>query len=117
MTCSFLGRAANFYLGEKPVAIFVPEQKSEPGKGNFRPYYPFYSYHPLPQLTIEKQLGEFADANGSLLCIGEKRDFTVLNGSPISSVKDRCELLGETGDTPGRAVFRIRAARPAKAAR
>jgi 4-amino-4-deoxy-L-arabinose transferase-like glycosyltransferase len=108
VTCSFLGRAANFYLGEKPVAIFVPEQKSEPGdKGNFRPYYPFYSYHPLPQLTIEKQLGEYVNANGTLLCIGEKRDFRLLNTSETSSVKGRCELLGETGDTPGRAVFRI----------
>ena len=70
-------------------------------------YYPFYSYHPLPQLTIEQQLGEFAHTNGSLLCIGEKRDFGYLNTSERSSVRGRCELLGETGDTPGRAVFRI----------
>ena len=109
VTCSFLGRAAKYYLGEQPVAIFVPDPKLRPdyGKGNFRPYYPFYSYHPLPQLTIEKQLGEFADAHGSLLCIGEKRDFRLLNTEETSSVKGRCELLGETGDTPGRAVFRI----------
>jgi len=112
VTCSFLGRAAKYYLGEQPVAIFVPDPKlrADYGKGNFRPYYPFYSYHPLPQLTIEKQLGEFADAHGSLLCIGEKRDFRQLNTEETSSVKGRCELLGETGDTPGRAVFRITSA-------
>jgi 4-amino-4-deoxy-L-arabinose transferase-like glycosyltransferase len=109
VTCSFLGRAAKFYLGEQPSAIFVPDPKlrADYGKGNFRPYYPFYSYHPLPQLTIEKQLGAFADSNGSVLCIGEKRDFSQLNTAESSSVKGRCELLGETGDTPGRAVFRI----------
>ena len=113
VTCSFLGRAAKFYLGEQPSAIFVPDPKlrADYGKGNFRPHYPFYSYHPLPQLTIEKQLGEFADANGSLLCIGEKRDFRLLNTSDASSVRGRCELLGETGDTPGRAIFRIHASK------
>lgn len=107
VTCSFLGRAAKFYLGEQPAAIFVPDQKALPGHGNFRPYYPFYSYHPLRQLTIERQLGEFADSQKSVLCLGERRDFTLLNESPTSSVRGRCELLGETGEKPGRAVFRI----------
>ncbi len=114
VTCSFLGRAAKFYLGETPVAIFVPDQTllGDYGKGNFRPYYPFYSYHPLPQLTIEKQLGAYVEANGDILCLGEKRDFKLLNSSETSSVRGRCELLGETGDTPGRAVFRIKSTKP-----
>jgi 4-amino-4-deoxy-L-arabinose transferase-like glycosyltransferase len=107
VTCSFLGRAAKFYLGEQPVAIFVPDPKQLPGKANFRPYYPFYSYHPLRQLTIEAQLGAYADTQKSVLCLGEKRDFLLLNQSESSSVRGRCELLGETGEKPGRAVFRI----------
>lgn len=113
VTCSFLGRAANFYLHEKPEAIFVPEQKPagpNPG-GNFRPFYPFYSYHALRQLTIEKELGNYVKQQGSILCIGEKRDFELLNESATSSVKGQCELLGETGDSPGRAVFRVSAAK------
>lgn len=107
VTCSFLGRAAKFYLGEQPVAIFVPDQKLLGGSANFRPFYPFYSYHPLRQLTIEGQLGAYADTQVSVLCLGERRDFTFLNESPTSSVRGRCELLGETGERPGRAVFRI----------
>ncbi len=109
VTCSFLGRAANFYLGEKPEAIFVPDQKlnNSGSHENFRPFYPFYSYHPLRQLTIEKELGAFAQKEGTVLCIGEKRDYRTLNESETSSVKGKCELLGETGDNPGRAVFRI----------
>lgn len=107
VTCSFLGRAAKFYLGEQPVAIFVPDQRLLDGRGNYRPFYPFYSYHPLRQLTIEEQLGAYADTQASVLCLGERRDFKLLNESPTSSVRGRCELLGETGEKPGRAVFRI----------
>lgn len=109
MTCSFLGRAANYYMGEIPVGIFVPDQKNLGGHRNFRPYYPFYSYHPLRQFTIEKQLGEYADQRASVLCIGEQRDFISLNQDETSSVRGRCELLGQTGEKPGRSVFRIHA--------
>jgi 4-amino-4-deoxy-L-arabinose transferase-like glycosyltransferase len=111
VTCSFLGRAANFYLHEKPEAIFVPDQKllGHSPYENFRPFYPFYSYHPLRQLTIERELGDYVKQQGSILCLGEKRDFHLLNEADNSSVKGQCELLGETGDNPGRAVFRVSA--------
>ena len=96
-------------MGEIPVGIFVPDQKNLGGHRNFRPYYPFYSYHPLRQFTIEKQLGEYADQRASVLCIGEQRDFISLNQGATSSVRGRCELLGQTGEKPGRSVFRIHA--------
>ncbi len=109
LTSSFLGRAANYYMHEKPTAIFVTAPKNLEGKSkeNFRPFYPFYSYHALPQIDLEKDLGNFVDKNHSVLCIAEKRDFYSLNESDNSSVKGRCELIATTGDKPGRSVFRI----------
>jgi 4-amino-4-deoxy-L-arabinose transferase-like glycosyltransferase len=109
ITCSFLGRAANYYLKEKPAAIFVSSPKTQEGKAkdNFRPFYPFYSYHALRQIKLETELLNFVQEKGSVLCIGEQRDFELLNTGQVSSVKGHCELLGATGEKPGRAVFRI----------
>jgi hypothetical protein len=111
ITSSFLGRAANYYLKEKPTAIFVGSPAIQEGKAkdNFRPFYPFYSYHALRQIKLENELLSFVQEKGTVLCIGEKRDFELLNASDASSVKGHCELLGTTGDKPGRAVFRIHA--------
>lgn len=102
ITCSFLGRSANYYLKEKPVAIFVAVQKDK----NFRPFYPFYAYHALPQVSVEQGLGVMADQAGTLFCLAEARDFTLLNESPDSSVKGRCELLFKL---ERRALIRIHA--------
>ena len=109
ITCSFLGRATNYYLKEKPAAIFVSSPKTLEGKAkeNFRPFYPFYSYHALRQIKLETELLNFVQEKGTVLCIGERRDFELLNTSKVSSVKGHCELLGATGEKPGRAVFRI----------
>ncbi len=109
ISSSFLGRATNYYFREKPAAIFVPSAKNLDGKRkyNFRPFYPFYSYHALRQVTVEEGLGEFVDSQGTVICIAEKSDFNRLNNSEHSSVRGRCELLGTTGDKPGRSVFRI----------
>lgn len=109
VTSSFLGRAANYYLKEKPTAIFVPAPRTLEGKAkdNFRPFYPFYSYHALRQITVEAELLKFVQEKGTVLCIAEKRDFEFLNQAADSSVKGHCELLGVTGDKPGRSVFRI----------
>jgi 4-amino-4-deoxy-L-arabinose transferase-like glycosyltransferase len=109
ISSSFLGRATNYHLREKPAAIFVPSAKNLDGKRkhNYRPFYPFYSYHALRQVTVEEGLAEFVDSQGTVICIGEKSDFNRLNNSETSSVRGRCELLGTTGDKPGRSVFRI----------
>ncbi|NBV38504.1 MAG: hypothetical protein EBS00_02895 [Verrucomicrobia bacterium] len=109
ISSSFLGRSTNYHLREKPAAIFVPSAKNLDGKRkhNYRPFYPFYSYHALRQVTVEEGLAEFVDSQGTVICIGEKSDFNRLNNSDTSSVRGRCELLGTTGDKPGRSVFRI----------
>jgi tol-pal system protein YbgF len=77
ITSSFLGRAANYYLKEKPTAIFVGSPAIQEGKAkdNFRPFYPFYSYHALRQIKLETELLNFVQEKGTVLCIGEKRDF------------------------------------------
>jgi 4-amino-4-deoxy-L-arabinose transferase-like glycosyltransferase len=109
ISSSFLGRTTNYYFKEKPAAIFVPAAHNLDGKRkeNFRPFYPFYSYQALQQVTVEKGLAEFVDKHGTVLCIAEKSDFARLNQAETSSVRGRCELLGTTGDKPGRSVFRI----------
>ncbi|NBX02073.1 glycosyltransferase family 39 protein [bacterium] len=109
ISSSFLGRTTNYYFKEKPAAIFVPAAHNLDGKRkeNFRPFYPFYSYQALQQVTVEKGLAEFVDKHGTVLCIAEKSDFARLNQAETSSVRGRCELLGTTGDKPGRSIFRI----------
>jgi hypothetical protein len=87
--------------------VSSPKTLEGKAKENFRPFYPFYSYHALRQIKLETELLNFVQEKGTVLCIGERRDFDMLNTSKVSSVKGHCELLGATGEKPGRAVFRI----------